>query len=146
MTPIRTIPFQAIELIKKFEGLRLDAYQDSVGVWTIGYGHTAGVDAHTHISAADAERLLVKDLTSAASAIDKFVTVPLSYNEFSALLSFVFNLGIRSLQHSTLLTKLNAGDRKGTAEEFNRWNHAGGKVMAGLTTRRKAEHDLFLKS
>ncbi|MCY1340603.1 Lysozyme RrrD [compost metagenome] len=134
-----------LALIQDFEGLRLTAYRDSVGVLTIGYGHTgADVTSGLTIDRAEAERLLRDDLHDAEKAIGTLVRVPLSQGQFDALASFVFNLGSGNLQCSTLLRKLNAKDYAGAADEFPRWNKAGGKVLAGLTRRRAAERALFL--
>ncbi|NIG74965.1 lysozyme [Klebsiella sp. Ap-873] len=140
---------KGIALIKQFEGCRLTAYQDSVGVWTIGYGWTNPVDgkpvkAGMTITQEVAERLLKTGLVSYENDVSKLVKVKLSQGQFDALVSFTYNLGVRSLSTSTLLKKLNAGDYRGAADEFPRWNKAGGKVLAGLTRRREAERSLFL--
>lgn len=132
-----------LSLIKEHEGLRLVAYQDSVGVWTIGYGHTKGVQAGQEITESYAEALLKEDVRAAENCIEKLVTVPLTQGEFDALCSFTFNLGCGALRNSTLLKKLNDSNYDGAAEEFKRWNHAGGKVLEGLTKRRLAEAQRF---
>ena len=140
---------KGIALIKQFEGCKLTAYQDSVGVWTIGYGWTHPVDgkpirAGMTIKQETAERLLKTGLVSYESDVSRLVKVGLTQGQFDALVSFTYNLGARSLSTSTLLRKLNAGDYAGAADEFLRWNKAGGKVMNGLTRRREAERALFL--
>lgn len=140
---------KGIALIKQFEGCKLTAYQDSVGVWTIGYGWTQPVDgkpihAGTTIKQETAERLLKTGLVSYESDVSRLVKVGVTQGQFDALVSFTYNLGSRSLSTSTLLRKLNAGDYAGAADEFLRWNKAGGKVLNGLTRRREAERDLFL--
>ncbi len=140
---------KGIALIKQFEGLELQAYQDSVGVWTIGYGWTQPVDGKPVtksmvIKPETAERLLKIGLVSYESDVSKLVKVKLTQGQFDALVSFAYNLGVRSLSTSTLLKKLNAGDYRGAADEFTRWNKAGGQVLAGLTRRREAERALFL--
>ncbi|HCR2108635.1 TPA: lysozyme [Enterobacter asburiae] len=140
---------KGIALIKQFEGCKLTAYQDSVGVWTIGYGWTQPVDgkpirAGMTIKQETAERLLKTGLVSYESDVSRLVKVGLNQGQFDALVSFTYNLGARSLSTSTLLRKLNAGDYAGAADEFLRWNKAGGKVLNGLTRRREAERDLFL--
>ncbi|ELZ5049576.1 lysozyme (plasmid) [Enterobacter asburiae] len=140
---------KGIALIKEFEGCRLTAYQDSVGVWTIGYGWTQPVDgkpirAGMTIKQETAERLLKTGLVSYESDVSRLVKVGMSQGQFDALVSFTYNLGVRSLSTSTLLRKLNAGDYAGAADEFLRWNKAGGKVLNGLTRRREAERALFL--
>jgi GH24 family phage-related lysozyme (muramidase) len=140
---------KGIALIKQFEGCKLTAYQDSVGVWTIGYGWTQPVDgkpirAGKTIKQETAERLLKTGLVSYESDVSRLVKVGLTQGQFDALVSFTYNLGARSLSTSTLLRKLNAGDYAGAADEFLRWNKADGKVLNGLTRRREAERALFL--
>ena len=140
---------KGIALIKQFEGCKLTAYQDSVGVWTIGYGGTQPVDgkpirAGMTIKQETAERLLKTGLVSYESDVSRLVKVGLTQGQFDALVSFTYNLGARSLSTSTLLLKLNAGDYAAAADEFLRWNKAGGKVLNGLTRRREAERALFL--
>lgn len=140
---------KGIALIKQFEGCKLTAYQDSVGVWTIGYGWTQPVDgkpirAGMTIKQETADRLLKTGLVSYESDVSRLVKVGLTQGQFDALVSFTYNLGSRSLSTSTLLRKLNAGDYAGAADEFLRWNKAGGKVLNGLTRRREAERALFL--
>ena len=140
---------KGIALIKEFEGCKLTAYRDSVGVWTIGYGWTQPVDgkpirAGMTIKQETAERLLKTGLVSYESDVSRLVKVGLTQGQFDALVSFTYNLGARSLSTSTLLRKLNAGDYTGAADEFLRWNKAGGKVLNGLTRRREAERALFL--
>ena len=132
-----------VNLIKNFEGLRLSAYQDSAGVWTIGYGHTGGVKPGDRVTQARAEELLRKDTGWAQDAVRQQVHVPLTQDQFDALTSFTFNLGAGALQSSTLLSKLNAGDYAGAQAEFGRFVHAGGRVLQGLVRRRAAEADLF---
>ncbi|MDY0424939.1 lysozyme [Enterobacter rongchengensis] len=140
---------KGIAMIKQFEGCKLTAYQDSVGVWTIGYGWTKPVDgkpirAGMTIKQETAERLLKTGLVSYESDVSRLVKVGLTQGQFDALVSFTYNLGARSLATSNLLRKLNAGDYAGAADEFLRWNKAGGKVLNGLTRRREAERALFL--
>lgn len=140
---------KGVALIKEFEGCKLTAYQDSVGVWTIGYGWTQPVDgkpirAVMTIKQETAERLLKTGLVSYESDVSRLVKVSLTQGQFDALVSFTYNLGARSLSTSTLLRKLNAGDYAGAADELLRWNKAGGKVLNGLTRRREAERALFL--
>ena len=140
---------KGIALIKQFEGCKLTAYQDSVGAWTIGYGWTQPVDgksirAGMTIKQETAERLLKTGLVSYESDVSRLVKVGVTQGQFDALVSFTYNLGARSLSTSTLLRKLNAGDYAGAADEFLRWNKAGGKVLNGLTRRREAERALFL--
>lgn len=132
-----------IDLIKRFEGLRLRAYRDAVGVPTIGYGTTRGVKMGIAITAERAEELLREDVTRFEEYIAQLVTVPLTQGQWDALSSFVYNLGPTKLAESTLLRLLNAGDYQGAAAEFDRWTRAGGKVLAGLVRRRAAERAMF---
>lgn len=139
-----------INLIKSFEGKRLKAYDDGVGVWTIGFGtikYPNGVRVKKGDTCTEeqAETYLKNDLVKFENAINRLVKVLLTQNQFDALASFTYNLGETNLSTSTLLKKLNAKDYKGAADQFERWNKAGGKVMNGLTRRRKAEKELFLK-
>lgn len=137
-----------LTIVKSFEGLELQAYQDSVGVWTIGYGHTAAagppdVFPGQRITEAEAENILKKDLELFENGVRELVTVPLTSNQFSALVVFAFNVGLGALGNSTLLRKLNAGDYSGASNEFPRWVKAGGRTLPGLVRRRNAERALF---
>lgn len=136
-------------LIKHAEGLRLKAYQDSVGVWTIGYGWTHPVEgkkvgAGMQISQTMAERLLRCGIAQFEQGVGQLVNVPITQGQFDALVSFAYNLGLRSLASSTLLRRVNAGDKQGAANEFGRWVNAGGIRLDGLVARRAAECALFL--
>ncbi|HHL9592736.1 TPA: lysozyme [Citrobacter braakii] len=143
---------KGIALIKGFEGCRLTAYPDpgtGGAPWTIGYGWTHPIDGKPvkpgmTIDQETAERLLKTGLVSYENDVLKLVRVKLTKGQFDALVSFAYNVGSRALSTSTLLKKLNAGDIKGAADEFLRWNKAGGKEMPGLTKRRKAEREVFL--
>jgi lysozyme len=131
-------------MTKAFEGLRLTAYQDVAGVWTIGYGHTgADVRAGDTITEAEAESLLRADLERAVRCVNREVTEAISQSQFDALVDFCFNAGRGSLMKSTLLQKVNLGDFEGAAAQFGLWVHAGGETVAGLVRRRKAEAELF---
>lgn len=134
---------RGISLIKSFEGLRLDAYQDSVGVWTIGYGTTRGVKPGMSITKDQADRMLTNDVARFEPDLNRLVKVPLNQNQWDALMSFVYNLGAANLESSTLLKLLNQGDYTGAAGQFSRWNRAGGQVLNGLVKRRAAEQALF---
>ena len=135
---------RGMNLIKSFEGLRLQAYQDSVGVWTIGYGATRGVKPGMSITKDQAERMLLNDVQRFEPEVERLVKVPLNSSQWDALICFTYNLGAANLESSTLLRLLNAGDYAGAADQFPRWNKAGGKVLPGLARRRAAERDLFL--
>lgn len=141
---------KGIDLMKEFEGLRLEAYQDSVGVWTIGYGNTYYEDG-TRVRPGDKitrERALslytnVKD--EFAENVRKEITHQISDNRFSALVSLAYNIGMHAFKHSTILKKVNENPCDPTIpDEFLRWNKAGGRVLRGLTRRRQAEADLYL--
>jgi lysozyme len=135
------------DLIKSFEGLRLEAYRCPAGIWTIGYGHVGRrVMRGLSIDEATAEIWLRSDLEHFENGVSKLLRVPVRQSQFDALVSFAFNLGLGALERSTLLRKLNARDDYGAADEFLRWNIAGGKVLEGLTRRRKAERELFLSA
>ncbi|MCY1388643.1 Lysozyme RrrD [compost metagenome] len=137
---------RGLSLIKSFEGLRLQAYQDAVGVWTIGYGATRGVKAGMAITKEQAERMLLNDVQRFEPEVERLVKVQLSQSQWDALMSFTYNLGAANLESSTLLKLLNRKDYAGAADQFPRWNRAGGKVLPGLVRRRAAERDLFLES
>jgi len=136
---------KGIELIKKYEGLKLKAYKCPAGVWTIGYGHTKNVKQGDVITEVQAEILLIYDLNDFENCIKKNVRIPLTQNQFDALVSFCFNVGCGNFLKSTLLKKLNEGKIAEAAKEFLKWNKAGGKELAGLTKRRQEEMELFLK-
>ena len=133
---------KGLQLIKDFEGLELTAYVCPAGVLTIGYGSTGShVKSGMTITAADAERLLQKDLSRFEESVNELVKVPLTQGQYDALVSFAFNCGTNALAESTLLRLLNSGDYTGAANQFKRWTNQG---LAGLVRRRKAEETLFL--
>lgn len=136
---------KGLGLIKSFEGLKLTAYLCPANVWTIGYGSTHGVREGDRLgSEAEAEELLARDLGQYEDAVNKYVTVDLTQEQFDALVSFTYNLGAGAFKGSTLLRFVNQKDFVGAADQFLRWNKAGGRVLAGLTRRRVAERELFL--
>lgn len=133
-----------VDLIKRFEGLRLEAYLCPAGVWTLGYGHTgAHVLPGSKVTEHQAEVILQSDLERFERAVERLAPGA-SDNEFAALVSFAFNLGEAALARSTLLKKFLAGDKPGAAGEFAKWVYAAGKVLPGLVKRREAERTLFL--
>lgn len=135
-----------VNVIKKHEGLRLEAYLPTPNdVWTIGYGHTHTTKQGMKITEAQAEKFLYLDIAWAEEAVNTLVKVRLTQNQFDALVSFVFNVGAGAFSKSTLLRLLNAGDYEGAANQFLRWNKQKGKVLNGLTRRRQEEMELFLK-
>jgi lysozyme len=136
-----------LSLIKSFEGCVLTAYLDAVGIWTVGYGHT-GPSVHRGLTITQklAEDILAQDVRRFELGVLNNVKVNLNQNEFDALVSFSFNVGVNALKNSTLLRLLNDGaDRSIVAAEFLRWNKGGDKVLEGLTRRRQAEKALFLQ-
>ncbi len=137
-----------IALIKRWEGLELESYQDIAGVWTIGYGHTETAGPNQKISEREAEELLKRDLEPRERAVSDLTSVPLNQNEFDALVSFVYNVGAGAYRNSTARKRLNRGDRVGAAEALTWFNKAtiGGvlREVTGLTRRRAAEKALFL--
>ncbi|MDE2564483.1 MAG: lysozyme, partial [Burkholderiales bacterium] len=171
-TPLRDVPEEGIELIQSFEGIpdgdpstvNIDPYLDPVGIWTIGWGHAITYQGSFlrgaqnqalarslypgGITRSQAQTLLRGDLLDTAAAVSRLVTVALDDGEFGALVSFAFNAGSGNLAKSTLLRRLNAGDRAGAADQFLAWNQ--GRVngvlqpLPGLTRRRRAERALFL--
>jgi len=135
---------EGIALIKKFEGCELEAYQCSANVWTIGYGHTRGVEEGDTCSQEDAESMLVADLEEFEGYVNDIVQYPLEQNQFDALVAWTYNLGPTNLRESTLLIRLNDQDYHDVPTQIRRWNKAGGKVLDGLVRRREAEALLFL--
>lgn len=139
---------RAINFIADFEGFVGKIYKDAAGYPTIGYGHLLKPGEENKfskgISKSEAIQLLKEDVREAERAVNRLVDVPISQNEFDALVSFTFNLGQGNLRSSTLLKKLNENDKEEAGNQFLRWNRAGGKVLAGLVRRREAERDMFL--
>lgn len=135
-----------LDLIKDFEGLHLTSYLCPAKIWTIGYGSTFAVMPGMRITKEQAEDRLRKDLECSERAVDRLVTVPLNSNQFSALVSFTFNVGSGNLEKSTLLKLLNRGWYEQVPAQLLRWNKAGGEVMGGLSRRRAAEAKLWNKT
>ena len=132
-----------IELLKHFEGCELKAYQDSVGVWTIGYGHTKGIYEGLEITQLEAEKMLQDELPEYEGYITDKVVPMLQQHEYDALVCWVYNLGPTNLSSSTLLKRLNAGEFDDVPFQMKRWDKAGGQPLLGLTRRRNAEALLF---
>lgn len=149
----RTVNVETVEHVKRWEGLRLTAYPDPGSrdgtPWTIGYGHTSDEFMKVHkglkITMKQAEDALVNDLNETAAKVEQLVKVALTDNQFGALVSFAFNVGVAAFAKSTLLKKLNAGQYGAVPAELARWNKNDWKVMAGLTNRRAAEAGLWAK-
>lgn len=143
-----TLSPKGIKALKSLEGLRLKAYQDQAGIWTVGYGQTAGVGPKTYLkSEKDAHDSLVRALPEYERAVRELVKVPLEQHEFDALVLFVYNLGRGALYRSSLLMFLNAGHKDRAAKEFPRWVKVriGGTMQTsnGLVKRRAIEQDMF---
>ncbi len=133
-----------LAMTKSFEGLRLTAYQDVAGVWTVGYGHTGpGVHEGLTITEAEAEVYLRLDMMRAVVFVNHRVTVPITQNQFDALVDFCFNVGVGAFQKSSLLGYVNQGEFAAAAVQFSLWNRADGEVLKGLVRRRAAEAKLF---
>lgn len=142
----RLINQDGVDIIKKYEGCKLDAYQDQVGIWTIGYGHT-GVEVVGGLqwSQEDAYSYLNSDLHKFEGGVTALVTCPTNDNQFSALVCLAYNIGLGNLGKSALLKTVNSGDFEAAADHFLLWNRANGEEVEGLTRRRQEEKDLFLK-
>jgi lysozyme len=134
-----------IKFTESFEGCRLEAYLDQGGIPTIGYGHIHGVKMGDKCTQEQAEQWLSDEVKNAEDAVNDLVQVPLTQNQFDALVDFVYNLGAGNFEKSTLLRRLNKGLYKEASEQFALWNRAGGFVRDGLTRRRVAEKELFLR-
>lgn len=140
---------QGLMLIKIFEGCRLKAYRDAVGIMTIGYGWTHRINGEAIregmiITQQKAEELLSEGIKPFEQAVSKWVNVPLNQNQFNALVSFTYNLGESQLANSSLLKILNQGNYQAAAEQFPLWCKAGGRILPGLVKRRAAEKEIFL--
>lgn len=140
-----TLSLAGVGMIQRFEGTEQEAYLDSVAVPTICTGSTKNVFIGQTATLAECEARLVEDSTYAGKAVQRCTQVKLTQEQYDALVSFVFNVGGGAYCKSTLVRKLNTGDCVGAANEFQRWNRAGGRVLPGLTSRRKAEATLFVQ-
>jgi lysozyme len=136
---------KGIALIKSFEGFRADAYLDPVGVKTIGYGSTLGVELGQSITEAEASARLVRELAAYERAVSAACTVEPNPNEFDAMVSFCYNVGPANFRKSSVLRAHNNGDNQAAARAFALWNRAGNRVFRGLTRRRAAEAALYLE-
>ena len=139
----RQINEDGLELIREYEGLRLKAYRCPGQIWTIGYGHTRTVTSNMIITEDEAEGLLKDDVYDAQRAVSRLIQVPLSDNQFSALVSFTFNVGITNLKKSTLLKLLNRGWYEQVPAQLMRWTKSRGESLGGLSRRRAAESRLW---
>ena len=142
----QTYQYSAVGLAitKSFEGLRLTAYQDVAGVWTIGYGSTIPtVHPGEVITEKEAEQRLIDNMQTAVSCVSEAVTITITQGQFDAMVDFCFNVGQGNFRNSTLLRRVNAGDFAGAAAQFLVWVYAGGVVQEGLDRRRRAEAEMF---
>lgn len=139
----RKASIDAVNLIKNYEGYHATPYLCAAKIWTIGYGHTRTVRAGMNITQVEADQLLHDDLRLVERAVARCVKVPLNDNQFGALVSFAFNVGIANFERSTLLTLLNRGWYEQVPAQLLRWNRASGEVMGGLSRRRSAEGKLW---
>lgn len=146
----RIISVDGIHLITSFENLKLQAYDDGTGVWTIGFGTTVYPNG-TRVKKGDsctleqAKFFFQHDLRRFQATVNENVSVALSQNQFDALVSLTYNIGQTAFKNSTLLKKLNLNDYGGAADQFLVWNKGGGKILRGLMRRREVERSLFLK-
>jgi lysozyme len=141
----RRINQAGLNIVKHYEGCELEAYLCPARVWTIGYGHTHNVRKGMVWTQTKADRQLEEDLRQFEEGVEEMVKIPISQNAFAALVSLSFNIGLEALRGSTLMRKLNKGELSMASEEFARWNKSGARVLPGLTRRRLAERDLFLR-
>lgn len=146
---LMTVSAKGIDLICSFEGLRLTAYDDGVGIWTIGFGtikypNGVRVKRGDTCTLEQAKSYMRCDLIEFEHTVNSLVKVPLNQNQFDALVSLTYNIGSGAFKSSTLLKKLNLSDYKGAADQFDVWVNAGGKRMQGLANRRAKEKSLFL--
>lgn len=144
---MREIPIQATQLVEGFERYKQYPYLDAVKISTVGYGHVIrkGEDFSAGLSEEAATELMRKDMLKAVRSVLSLISVPLTDNQYAALLSFTFNLGGGALQRSTLRRKINRGEYEDVPDEFLKWNKAGGRILKGLTRRRTAEAKLWLQ-
>lgn len=141
----RTINQKGLNLIKHFEGCRLEVYLDAVGLPTVGYGHMdKSLKVGDNITQEEADRLLAEDLARFEDGVNDLLAVHVNDNEFSALVCLAFNIGLGAFGKSTLLKKVN-NKMPDAAQEFLKWTKAGGTVLKGLVRRRQAEMELFLE-
>lgn len=132
------------DLIKQYEGLKLTAYKCRAGKDTIGYGHTHGVKPGAHITKAQADTFLDKDLAVFELTVNTAIKRPMNQHQFDALVALAFNIGGAAFAGPTLVKKFNTGDTQGASDEFPHWCHCGGDVVPGLVKRRAAEREMFL--
>lgn len=141
---------KCLEMLAHHEGVRQKPYKCPAGLWTVGVGHLIGDGKslpdswNRTFTLEEVYAILAKDVTRFERGIEKYISIQLTQGEFDALVSFAFNLGLGTLQKSTLRQKLNRGDKEGAIESLLKYNKAGGKILKGLDNRRKDEAALFL--
>lgn len=145
MAGLLTVSTAGLLFIATHEGTVSTAYRDSAGIPTICTGHTKGVKMGQKATRTQCEQFLMDDLADAEKSVQGCTHVPVTQEQFDVLVSFTFNVGGNAYCNSTLAKKLNAGDCKGAASEFSRWNRAGGRVIQGLKNRREDEREVFLR-
>jgi lysozyme len=138
-----TVSIAGIRFLEALEGFRANAYLDSGGVPTIGYGWTVGVKMGDTCTQEEAEEWLIREVQKIAGFLENCVKVSLKQSQVDALASFIYNVGRGAFMNSTMLKMLNKGEFEGAANEFGKWNHVAGKVNEGLSNRRRAERILF---
>lgn len=133
-----------VELLKKYEGCRLKAYKDPVGILTIGWGQTGEwIKPETVITQDEADWTLKDEIQKVEFQVNKLLKKPANENQLAAMICFAYNVGVGNYAKSTLLNCFNKGNVEAAAQEFKRWNKAGGHVLQGLVARRQAESELF---
>ena len=147
LQPMR-ISYKGRSMLRQLEGDELEAYQDSVGIWTIGTGHTAAAGAPSPragmtITQQESDAILARDLIATENGVLKALTRQPTQNQFDAMVSLAFNIGVNGFARSSVVSRFNRGDDAGAAAAFLMWNKAGGRVLLGLDKRRRAEMKLF---
>jgi lysozyme len=139
-----------VAMVARFEGCKMKAYRDAVGVWTIGYGHTSAagppqVTPGLTITRDQAKDILANDLAMFESGVDALLRSAPTQGQYDAMVSFAYNVGLGNFAKSSVLRLFNAGDETGAAQAFGKWTKAGGRVLPGLVTRRAAEAARFME-
>lgn len=143
LNPAMQYSSDGLHLTEEFEQCRLESYQDQRGIWTIGWGHTAGVGPGMKITQAMADALLQHDIANAVMVVNYVLSVPVTQSEFDAMVDLCFNIGNSAFAHSTMVKLINAREIESAAKEFERWDFVAGKKCAGLLRRRLIEEKEF---
>ncbi|TNJ39064.1 lysozyme [Phaeobacter sp. B1627] len=136
----------AVSFIGQWEGLRTEAYRDIIGIWTVCYGETRGVQPGDSYSTADCDAMLAREIVAFEAQLDRCLTAPVPVGVKVALVSWTYNVGAGAACRSTLVRRANAGDLAGACHQLPRWNRAGGRVIRGLTNRRMSERAMCLRA